>query len=166
LNQEDQEVVETLEHFLIMNDNTHATGPASGYIPPQPKGTEGVSATGEAKKPNEFGKALKEWWDSDAYKAIEKESQESLERAVGKYHMLSSVDKYDIVQAICYIMCKAESEGTSHRGLMDTLGIYPEAFWISELMTVHNSLWSYYHDKKQEQELKDDLKTLQDFTET
>jgi hypothetical protein len=166
LNQEDQEVVETLEHFLIMNDNTHATGPASGYIPPQPKGTEGVSATGEAKKPNEFGKALKEWWDSDAYKAIQKESQESLERAVGKYHMLSSVDKYDIVQAICYIMCKAESEGTSHRGLMDTLGIYPEAFWISELMTVHNSLWSYYHDKKQEQELKDDLKTLQDFTET
>jgi hypothetical protein len=49
---------------------------------------------------------------------------------------------------------------------MDELGIYPEAFWISELLTVHNSLWSYYHDKKQEQELEDDLKTLQDFTET
>ena len=33
--------------FLVVNfmtDNTWATGPESGYIPPQPKGTEGVSA--------------------------------------------------------------------------------------------------------------------------
>ena len=148
-----------------MIDNTHASGPASGYIEPQPKGTEGVSATEESKKPNEFGKALQDWWDSDAYKAIEKESQESLERAVGKYHMLSAHDKYDMVKAICHIMCKAESEGTSHRGLMDTLGIYPEAFWISELMEVHNSLWSYYHDEKQKKEFKDDLDALEKFTE-
>ena len=27
-----------------MIDNTHASGPASGYIEPKPKGTEGVSA--------------------------------------------------------------------------------------------------------------------------
>ena len=147
-----------------MIDNTHASGPASGYIEPQPKGTEGVSATEESKKPNEFGKALQDWWDSDACKNLQEASEESVQKAVGKYHMLSSEDKYDMIQAICYIMCKAESEGTSHRGLMDTLGIYPEGFWISELMDVHNSLWSYYHDKKQEQELKDDLKTLQDFT--
>ena len=165
MNHANQEVVVTLEHSLMI-DNTHASGPASGYIEPQPKGTEGVSATEESKKPNEFGKALQDWWDSDAYKAIEKESQESLERAVGKYYMLSSVDKYDMVQAICHIMCKAESEGTSHRGLMDTLGIYPEAFWISELMTVHNSLWSFYHDRKNEKELKDDLDALEKFTET
>jgi hypothetical protein len=149
-----------------MIDNTHASGPASGYIEPQPKGTEGVSATEESKKPNEFGKALQDWWDSDACKNLQEASEASVQKAVGKYHMLSEEDKYDMVQAICYIMCKAESGGTSHRGLMDTLGIYPEAFWISELMTVHNTLWSYYHDKKQDQELKEDLETLQGFTET
>ena len=115
---------------------------------------------------NNIGKSLEEWWDSDACKAMQKESQKSLEKAVGKYYMLSSEDKYDMVQALCHIMCKAESEGTSHRGLMDTLGIYPEAFWISELMIVHNSLWSYYHDEKQKQELEEDIKKLQNLTET
>ena len=149
-----------------MIDNTGASGPASGYVPPQPKGTEGVSATGESKKPNEFGKALQEWWDSDSCKEMQKANEEARQRAIGKYFMLSDSDKLDMVQAICYIMCKAESEGTSHRGLQDALGIYPEGFWISELMDAHNALWSYYHDEKQKQELKDDLKTLQKFTET
>jgi hypothetical protein len=149
-----------------MIDNTHASGPASGYVPPQPKGTEGVSATGESKKPNEFGKALKEWWDSDACKEMQKADEEARQRAIGKYFMLSESDKLDMVQAICYIMCKAESEGTSHRGLQDALGIYPAGFWVDHLMEVHNALWSYYHDKKQEQELKDDLDALERFTET
>jgi hypothetical protein len=148
-----------------MIDNTHASGPASGYIPPQPKGTEGVSATEESKTPNKFGKALQDWWDSDACKNLQEASEASVQKAVGKYYMLSAHDKYDMVQAICHIMCKAESEGTSHRGLMDTLGIYPEAFWISELMTVHNALWSYYHNQKNVKELKDDLDALEKFTE-
>jgi hypothetical protein len=117
----------------------------------------------ELKKPNNLGQALKEWWNSDAYKEMQKAHQESLERAVGKYFMLPDSDKLDMLQAICYIMCKAESEGTSHRGLQDALGVYPAGFWISELMTVHNSLWSYYHDQKQEKELKDDLDALEDF---
>ena len=46
---------------------------------------------------------------------------------------------------------------------MDKLGIYPSGFWVDHLMEVHNSLWSYYHDKKQEKELKDDLDALEDF---
>jgi hypothetical protein len=33
-------------------------------------------------------------------------------------------------------------------------------------MDVHNALWSYYHDKKQEDELNKDIETLQNFTET
>jgi hypothetical protein len=148
-----------------MIDNTHASGSASGYIPPQPKGTEGVSATGEAKKPNEFGKSLQEWWDSDACKELQKENEEAKQRAVGKYFMLSESDKIDMVQAICYIMCKAESEGTSHRGLQDALGIYPAGFWVDHLMEVHNALWSYYHDKKNEQELEDDVNNLKAFLE-
>ena len=148
-----------------MTDNTWASGPASGYIPPQPKGTEGVSATGEEKKPNKFGEALQEWWDSDACKQLQKENEEAKQRAVGKYFMLSESDKIDMVQAICYIMCKAESEGTSHRGLQDALGIYPAGFWVDHLMEVHNALWSYYHDKKNEQELKGDVNNLKAFLE-
>ena len=131
-----------------MIENMNASGPASGYVPPQPKGTEGVSATGETKKP--ISTSLEDWWDSDASKAIQKESQESLARAVGKYYMLPDKDKYDMVQAICHIMCKAEKEGTSHRGLMDKLGIYPEGFWIFELMTVHNALWTEFESVKKD----------------
>jgi hypothetical protein len=116
-------------------------------------------------EPNEFGKMLKEWWDSDAYKELQKENEEAKQRAVGKYFMLSESDKLDMVQAICHIMCKAEKEGTSHRGLMDELGIYPTGFWVDGLMEVHNALWSYYHDQKKEKELKDDLDALEKFTE-
>lgn len=121
--------------------------------------------TEEANKPNEFGKALQEWWDSDAYKELQKENEEAKQRAVGKYFMLSESDKLDMVQAICYIMCKAESEGTSHRGLQDALGIYPTGFWVDHLMEVHNALWGYYHDRKNEKELKDDVNNLKAFLE-
>jgi hypothetical protein len=127
---------------------------------------ECFSMTEEAKKPNEFGTALEQWWDSEAYKKLQEASEESVQKAVGKYHMLSSEDKYDMVQAICYIMCKAESEGTSHRGLQDALGIYPEGFWITELMDVHNALWSEFQKRKNDAELDREIKMLQDFTET
>jgi len=116
------------------------------------------------KQPNEFGKALQEWWDSDNFKELQKANEEAKQRAVGKYHMLSEEDKIDMVQAICYIMCKAEQEGCSHRGLQSALGIYPSGFWVDHLMDVHNAIWSYYHDKKQGKELKDDLDALEDFT--
>ena len=115
------------------------------------------------KQPNEFGKALQEWWDSDSFKELQKANKEAKERAVGKYFMLSEEDKLDMIQAICYIMCKAESEGTSHRGLQDALGIYPAGFWCDFLIDIHNALWSYYHDKKQEQELEKDIETLKSF---
>jgi hypothetical protein len=114
-------------------------------------------------EPNKFGKAMQEWWDSDAFKQLQKESEEAKQRAVGKYFMLSESDKLDMVQAICYIMCKAEQKGTSHRGLQDKLGIYPAGFWIDNLMDVHNALWSYYHNQKKEKEFKDDLDTLDNF---
>ena len=120
----------------------------------------------QKKEPNEFGKAMQEWWDSDACKQLQKANKEARERAVGKYFMLSEEDKIDMVEAITYIMCKAESGGTSHRGLQDALGIYPAGFWVNHLMDVHNALWCYYHDKKQEDELNKDIETLQNFTET
>jgi hypothetical protein len=120
----------------------------------------------QSKEPNDFGKAMQEWWDSDACKKLQKANEEAKQRAVGKYFMLSEEDKIDMVEAITYIMCKAEREGCSHRGLQDELGIYPGGFWVNHLMDVHNALWSYYHDKKQEEELQKDIETLQNFTET
>ena len=120
----------------------------------------------QSKEPNDFGKAMQEWWDSDACKKLQKANEEAKQRAVGKYFMLSEEDKIDMVEAITYIMCKAEREGCSHRGLQDELGIYPTGFWVDHLMDVHNALWSYYHDKKQEEELQKDIETLQNFTET
>jgi hypothetical protein len=115
------------------------------------------------QQPNEFGKALQEWWDSDTCKQLQKANEEAKQRAIGKYFMLSEEDKLDMVQAICYIMCKAESEGCSHRGLQDELGIYPAGFWVDHLMDVHNALWGYYHDQKKEKELQDDLDSLEKF---
>jgi hypothetical protein len=120
--------------------------------------------TEEANKSNSLGAlALEEWYNSDACKHLQKASEASVQKAVEKYHMLSEEDKYDMVQAICYIMCKAEKEGVSHRGLMNELGIYPAAFWITELMTVHNALWTEYYSKNQEKNLKDDLESLENF---
>ena len=117
----------------------------------------------EATKPKSLGTSLEQWWDSEAHKQLQEESEATVQRALEKYSMLSEDDKYDMVQAICHIMCEAEKEGISHRGLMDELGIYPVGFWILELLTVHNSLWSYYHDKKQKEELEKDIKTAKEF---
>jgi len=74
--------------------------------------------------------------------------QKSIEASVGWYHMLSAEDKYKAVEAFCYIICKAEREGTSHRGLMSELGVYPEAFWIDDLMTLHNALYTEYQEQE------------------
>ena len=91
--------------------------------------------------------------------------QKSIEASVGWYHMLSAEDKYKAVEAFCYIICKAEREGTSHRGLMSVLGVYPEAFFISDLMTIHNSLVVEYQeqDSRNWKEVKEDIKTLEGF---
>ena len=91
--------------------------------------------------------------------------KKSIESSVGWYHMLSAEDKYKAVEAFCYIICKAEREGTSHRGLMSVLGVYPEAFWIDDLMTIHNALYVEYQerDSRNWKEVKEDIKTLEDF---
>ena len=120
----------------------------------------------EANKPKSLGTSLEQWWDSEAHKQLQEESEASVQRALEKYSMLSEDDKYDMVQAICYIMCKAEKEGISHRGLQDALGLYPQAFWISELMDVHNALWSEFQKRRNDAELDREIKLLEDFKET
>ena len=78
---------------------------------------------------------------------LAKAHKDSIEASVGWYHMLSAEDKYKAVEAFCYIICNAEREGTSHRGLMSVLGVYPEAFWIDDLMTIHNALYTEYQER-------------------
>lgn len=119
----------------------------------------------EATKPKSLGTSLEQWYDSEAHKQLQEESEATVQRALEKYSMLSEDDKYDMVQAICHIMCEAEKKGVSHRGLMDELGIYPFGFWILELMDVHNSLYEYYDKRKQKQELEQDIETLKSFLE-
>ena len=120
----------------------------------------------EATKPKSLGTSLEQWWDSEAHKQLQEASEATVQRALEKYSMLSEDDKYDMVQAICYIMCKAEKEGISHRGLQDALGLYPQAFWISELMDVHNALWSEFQKRRNDAMLDREIKLLQDFEET
>jgi hypothetical protein len=117
-------------------------------------------------EPNEIGKAMQEWWDSDACKQLQKDNEEAKQRAIGKYFMLSEEDKLDMVQAICHIMCKAEEEGCSHRGLQNALGIYPAGFWIDNLMDVHNALWSEFQKRKNDKEIDREIEALRKFTET
>ena len=120
----------------------------------------------EATNPKSLGTSLEQWWDSEAHKQLQEASEATVQRALEKYSMLSEDDKYDMVQAICHILCKAEKEGTSHRGLMDALGIYPSGFWITELMDTHNALWSEFQKRRNDAELDREIKLLQDFKET
>jgi hypothetical protein len=85
--------------------------------------------------------------------------QESIDKSVGWYYNLSEEDKYKAVEALCHIICKAEREGTSHRGLQRTLGLYPQAFWIDDLMTVHNALWVEFQERESK-EWKQDVENL------
>ena len=85
--------------------------------------------------------------------------QESIDKSVGWYYNLSEEDKYKAVEALCHIICKAEREGTSHRGLQSTLGLYPQAFWIDDLMTVHNALWVEFQERESK-EWKQDVENL------
>ena len=78
---------------------------------------------------------------------LAKAHKDSIEKSVGWYYMLSAEDKYKAVEALCHIICKAEREGTSHRGLQSTLGLYPQAFWIDGLMDIHNSLYTEYQEQ-------------------
>ena len=78
---------------------------------------------------------------------LAKAHKDSIEKSVGWYYNLSGEDKYKAVEAFCHIICKAEREGTSHRGLMSVLGVYPEAFWIDELITIHNALYTEYQEQ-------------------
>jgi hypothetical protein len=75
-----------------------------------------------------------------------------------KCFILESLEKWDdldvdskmfYLQAITYRILRSEQRGSSFRTLIGDLGLYPEAMMISELMTIHNSLFDTYTRQKQ-----------------
>ena len=114
----------------------------------------------ELSKPNTLGELFNSPEMIKLQEDLADAHKKSVEASVGWYYNLSSEDKYKAVEALCHIICKAEHQGTSHRGLMDTLGVYPQAFWIDHLMDLHNAMWTFYHDQKRENEIKEDIKSL------
>ena len=141
--------------------------PASQYIP-KPSAVSTGELTDSPKFQEELSKknTLLESLNSPEMIKMQEDladaHKKSIDSSVGWYYNLSSEDKYKAVEALCHIICKAEHQGTSHRGLMDTLGVYPEAFWIDHLMDLHNAMWTYYHDKKQITDFEEDIKTIGD----
>ena len=114
----------------------------------------------ELSKPNSLGELFNSPEMIKMQEDLADAHKKSVEASVGWYYMLSAEDKYKAVEALCHIICKAEHQGTSHRGLMDTLGVYPEAFWINHLMDLHNAMWTYYHDNKQIEDFEEDVKNF------
>lgn len=119
----------------------------------------------ELSKPNTLGETLNSPEMVKLREDLAQAHKDSIDKSVGWYYNLSEEDKYKAVEALCYIICKAEREGTSHRGLQHTLGLYPQAFFIDDLMTVHNAIYTEYQDQeaKNWKEVKEDMKTLEGF---
>jgi len=113
----------------------------------------------ELSKPNTLRQTLNSPEMVKMREDLAKAHQESIDKSVGWYYNLSEEDKYKAVEALCHIICKAEREGTSHRGLQHTLGLYPQAFWIDDLMTVHNALYTEFQERESK-EWKQDLENL------
>jgi len=113
----------------------------------------------ELSKKNTLGETLNSPEMVKMREDLAKAHQESIDKSVGWYYNLSEEDKYKAVEALCHIICKAEREGTSHRGLQSTLGLYPQAFWIDGLMDIHNSLYTEYQDRESK-DWKQDLENL------
>jgi len=113
----------------------------------------------ELSKPNTLRETLNSPEMVKMREDLAQAHQESIDKSVGWYYNLSEEDKYKAVEALCHIICKAEREGTSHRGLQSTLGLYPQAFWIDDLMTVHNALYTEFQERESK-EWKQDLENL------
>jgi len=113
----------------------------------------------ELSKPNTLRETLNSPEMVKMREELAQAHKDSIDKSVGWYYNLSEEDKYKAVEALCHIICKAEREGTSHRGLQSTLGLYPQAFWIDDLMTVHNALYTEFQDRESK-EWKQDLENL------
>jgi len=107
---------------------------------------------------------VKNFWDSKEAKLLRKElndaKQKSIEKSFFWYNNLSDEEKYLTVQGLLYIILKAEKEGCSHRQLQSELGIYPEGFWIDELIDIHNILYNHFYPKQDSPKLLQDIEQI------
>lgn len=89
------------------------------------------------------------YFESEEFRKLQQEvqiaSEIQLQESLNCWYKLDSSIKYKMVEAMLHIICESEKQGCSHRQLMDNLDIYPEAFWISDLMDVHNALYGLYN---------------------
>lgn len=74
-----------------------------------------------------------------------------------KCFVLESLEKWDdldldskmaYIQAMSYLIVRSEKRGGSFRDLLNTLDVYPDAMQVSELMTIHNSIFEHYDTEK------------------
>ncbi len=74
-----------------------------------------------------------------------------------KCFVLESLEKWDdldldskmaYIQAMSYLIVRSEKRGGSFRDLLNTLDVYPDAMQVSELMTIHNSLFEHYDTER------------------
>lgn len=90
-------------------------------------------------------KELVDFFDTPEVKkmrAAHEEWEHDCDRA---YKRLPVGDKLMMLQAICKIITDTERKGTSHRGLMNALGVYPDGFNVLDLMHIHNALFTEFH---------------------
>ena len=73
-------------------------------------------------------------------------TEEWRQDCLSKWNDIHENDKIDILEAICSIIIKSEKAGTSHRGLLDDLGVYPGGMFVLDLMDIHNALVTKYQE--------------------
>ena len=87
-----------------MIDNTHASGPASGYVPPQPKGTEGVSALSMTQEEWEelcaLKKAINEYPAAVHYEQMQRFSELMVKSLEGKGDLTNGVPPKQVAQPL------------------------------------------------------------------
>lgn len=91
------------------------------------------------------------FWDSDNLKELREAMQESqrrqLRESLGYYTQLPAQDKFMAVQAVLHIILENSKLGGSHRTLQSELGIYPEGFFLYDLLDIHNILYTHVNEK-------------------
>ena len=75
---------------------------------------------------------------------LKNQHQQGRDSAVDKWNDIDENDKIDILEAICSIIIKSEKAGTTHRGLLNDLGVYPGGMFVLDLMDIHNALVTEY----------------------
>ena len=75
---------------------------------------------------------------------LENQHREWRQSCRTRWDELHENEKIDMLEAICSIIVEAEKKGTTHRGLLAELDVYPGGMFITDLMDIHNALVDKY----------------------